>query len=446
MSKVRWTLVVPESTDRALRTYLGKQGMRKGDLSRFVDEAVRARLFELAIGKVKERNRDADPDELLEIIDEAVNSAWRRMHVVPDTRVLIAALITAGTPPDRIQCLIALGGEESFEIAEVVANDGQDPAGVYVGVAVLDQVAQAGRPRQALGQPCVNAPGACQQFESVSGSGGCAECLVGARMNGQVDAPLDGLLDIHQHRVELILVSSERFGRCYRAAPQACYVVEHVFRFAPEDVRINPGSIQAAALSGVDHRARVLPVEILLKGPHQESLEAPGAAVKKHVTAGEDRAAQLGVRALEIDEMDVAPCGESEVPEHGENLTVHGMPAAFIGVEHGHIHITVRAQRAGRRRAEQNGGIEAQIALEGGGQTRNGTVIGHGAMIAPARTAVSGRVRMRRARKHRALSAPTRTSRLIFTAGWRQSTRAGSRSRKRAHGAPDKIRIRNQPA
>lgn len=75
MSNVRWTVVVPESTDRALRTYLGKQGMRKGDLSRFVDEAVQARLFELAVEKVKDRNRDADPDQLLEIIDEAVDSA-----------------------------------------------------------------------------------------------------------------------------------------------------------------------------------------------------------------------------------------------------------------------------------------------------------------------------------------------------------------------------------
>lgn len=75
MSNVRWTVVVAESTDRALRTFLGKQGMRKGDLSRFVDEAVQARLFELTVEKVKDRNRDADPDRLLEIIDKAVDSA-----------------------------------------------------------------------------------------------------------------------------------------------------------------------------------------------------------------------------------------------------------------------------------------------------------------------------------------------------------------------------------
>jgi hypothetical protein len=75
MNNVRWSVVVPESTDRALRRYLGKQGMRKGDISRFVDEAVQARLFELTVEKVKDRNRDADPNQLLELIDEAVDSA-----------------------------------------------------------------------------------------------------------------------------------------------------------------------------------------------------------------------------------------------------------------------------------------------------------------------------------------------------------------------------------
>jgi len=39
MSNTRWSVVVPEDTDRALRTYLARKGTKKGDLSRFVDEA-----------------------------------------------------------------------------------------------------------------------------------------------------------------------------------------------------------------------------------------------------------------------------------------------------------------------------------------------------------------------------------------------------------------------
>jgi len=41
---VRWSLKVSRETDEALRAHLGRTGGRKGDLSRFVEESVRARL------------------------------------------------------------------------------------------------------------------------------------------------------------------------------------------------------------------------------------------------------------------------------------------------------------------------------------------------------------------------------------------------------------------
>ena len=45
-NSVRWSLNVSRETDAALRAYLGQTGGRKGDLSRFVQEAVQARLRE----------------------------------------------------------------------------------------------------------------------------------------------------------------------------------------------------------------------------------------------------------------------------------------------------------------------------------------------------------------------------------------------------------------
>ena len=36
---VRWSLVISVETDRAVRTYLAHRGMRKGDLSMFVEDA-----------------------------------------------------------------------------------------------------------------------------------------------------------------------------------------------------------------------------------------------------------------------------------------------------------------------------------------------------------------------------------------------------------------------
>ena len=41
---VRWSLKVSRETDEALRAYLGRTGGRKGDLSKFVQQAVQARL------------------------------------------------------------------------------------------------------------------------------------------------------------------------------------------------------------------------------------------------------------------------------------------------------------------------------------------------------------------------------------------------------------------
>jgi hypothetical protein len=68
---VRWTIKVSKETDLTLRTYLGSRGMKKGDLSKFVEEAVRWRVFNRSIQDIKARN--ADPDELQAVLaDEGV--------------------------------------------------------------------------------------------------------------------------------------------------------------------------------------------------------------------------------------------------------------------------------------------------------------------------------------------------------------------------------------
>jgi hypothetical protein len=72
MSNVRWSIVVRDDVDKALRAYLGRRGTKKGDLSQFVEEAVRARLFELTVQDVKRRNQAYSQDEVLEAIDEAL--------------------------------------------------------------------------------------------------------------------------------------------------------------------------------------------------------------------------------------------------------------------------------------------------------------------------------------------------------------------------------------
>jgi hypothetical protein len=69
---VRWNIKVSKETDLTLRTFLGSQGMRKGDLSKFIEEAVRLRVFHCTVQDIKSRNAHTDPNELQSIIDDAV--------------------------------------------------------------------------------------------------------------------------------------------------------------------------------------------------------------------------------------------------------------------------------------------------------------------------------------------------------------------------------------
>lgn len=71
----RWNLSISEKTDRAVRTYLARTGGRKGDLSRFVDDAVRRRVFDLTVRGIKDRNASCGQDDLLDLMDEEVDAA-----------------------------------------------------------------------------------------------------------------------------------------------------------------------------------------------------------------------------------------------------------------------------------------------------------------------------------------------------------------------------------
>ncbi len=71
----RWNLSVSDETNRAVRTFLARNGGKKGDLSRFVEEAVRQRVFELIITEVKERNAELDQRRILDLIDNEVSAA-----------------------------------------------------------------------------------------------------------------------------------------------------------------------------------------------------------------------------------------------------------------------------------------------------------------------------------------------------------------------------------
>jgi hypothetical protein len=78
-AQARWNLVVSQETDNSLRQFLASQGRgRKGELSRFVEEAVRARIFETEVRQVKAKNRGRSLKEIQQVVDEALEWARQR--------------------------------------------------------------------------------------------------------------------------------------------------------------------------------------------------------------------------------------------------------------------------------------------------------------------------------------------------------------------------------
>lgn len=79
MRTVRWNIAVSADTDQSVRLFLASQGGgRKGDLSRFIEEAVRAHILELTAAQAKAANERLSGEDLTTIVKEAVQWARNR--------------------------------------------------------------------------------------------------------------------------------------------------------------------------------------------------------------------------------------------------------------------------------------------------------------------------------------------------------------------------------
>lgn len=73
---MRWNLAISAETDQAVRLFLARRGRaRKGDLSRFIEEAVQARMLEVTAQEAKAENADVDPAALDAMVREALDWA-----------------------------------------------------------------------------------------------------------------------------------------------------------------------------------------------------------------------------------------------------------------------------------------------------------------------------------------------------------------------------------
>jgi ribbon-helix-helix protein len=76
----RLTITWSKEADLALRSYLGAQGMKKGDLSKFIEEAVRWRIFHQTVGETREAFAEVPAGRLQRMIDDAVDEVRAKRY------------------------------------------------------------------------------------------------------------------------------------------------------------------------------------------------------------------------------------------------------------------------------------------------------------------------------------------------------------------------------
>ena len=70
--RTRWTVSVSKATDIAVRSFLAQRGLKKGDLSKFIEEAVRWRVLDQTMAEAREKFADLPPAKLEALLEEAV--------------------------------------------------------------------------------------------------------------------------------------------------------------------------------------------------------------------------------------------------------------------------------------------------------------------------------------------------------------------------------------
>ena len=76
----RLTITWSKEADFAMRSFLGAQGMKKGDISKFIEEAVRWRIFQQTVSEAREAFADVPPDKLQRMIDQAVEEVRAKRY------------------------------------------------------------------------------------------------------------------------------------------------------------------------------------------------------------------------------------------------------------------------------------------------------------------------------------------------------------------------------
>jgi hypothetical protein len=85
-AKVRLTIRVSQTTNKDVRALLRDRKMRRGELSKFVEEAVQRQLFRVMVDDIQLRNATVDKGRLQADIDRAVKEVRAESKMRPQRR------------------------------------------------------------------------------------------------------------------------------------------------------------------------------------------------------------------------------------------------------------------------------------------------------------------------------------------------------------------------
>lgn len=80
---IRWTVKVSKDTDVSLRSFLAQRGMKKGDLSKFIERAVQKEVFAQTVATVQARNANVPDEQIEAAIDDALRQVRAQMWAKP---------------------------------------------------------------------------------------------------------------------------------------------------------------------------------------------------------------------------------------------------------------------------------------------------------------------------------------------------------------------------
>ena len=80
---VRWSVKVSKATDVSLRSFLAQRGMKKGDLSKFIERAMQKEVFAQTVAEVQARNANVPDEQIEEAIEDALRQVRAQMWGPP---------------------------------------------------------------------------------------------------------------------------------------------------------------------------------------------------------------------------------------------------------------------------------------------------------------------------------------------------------------------------